>query len=696
MGFTRAEFDKPRLDMAPFLFYKIREPTYQGFYARVVQLIRTVPPIEPVEQDAPPPPATDPTSNTFGRFGRQGQLERQAPIRPIEDPNRRVHGPVYLFVAYDIERAFIEGFLFFPSMTKKAQKWPNHYFLGMAHRWMYRLIHGPDYRIARPRSSCSVRVQDRSLEMGCRTESSFRCMQSKRMHKKMGLFRRRKNRELYPAIYYRMYNLNLAHPAVRDFVHPTSLSVLHRNILPSDLDMFMGCRYMLVSPSQQYFYVLNRSMLTLFRSMGNEDITALCMRNRPPRLVVPVNRQYFRGFTNTRAVLEDGMLRVYSQYDPEAADELVYQVQAASESAEPPFALVLEDSGRLVVYDATNRVVSSNLFDQPSQPLEDDEYDPVKDRRERMLQLIAYLKLIRLYRLVQATSDADTLVQVGRQMDLLLANDQLPPYNSTEDYIARLEKLLGFLIRTRRILPGDPNQYGFSLDLTDANNKDNTRFDFDEEEQDAKEEKQRTRPFEMPALPELPSVPIASQLTPAQGVTDDADEHDPCDDIDDDTLREKCVDQREASFATQEGEVDQGLHDMEGALASGDLDVTDLRDLMEGDDVADIFGKLTADGVASSSSTSNAAGARYQCPIPRNVTYSRKHDMYCRLIALRESIRRAQRKLVVLEDTVAPIQKQSPTSLMDANAPRSSIPEYNATEDMQARLELLRTLLKKA
>ena len=664
MGMTREEFDKPRLEMAPFLYYQFRSKTYESMYNRIIEIMATLPiynedqPNDPPMEAPPPPPG--PNGESYGSM-------------------QRVFGPVYMFVAFDVEKAEIDCFLFFPSMTKQGKHIPNYHAMGLAHRWMHRLMTGPNYFIRRPQSSCNFRMD--ALLMGCRTDESYRCMQSKKRHKKMGLYRRKKNQDAYPAVYYRMYKINLNHGRVKPYVHPSSTDFLHRNILPGDMDMYVGCRYMLVSPNQKYFFIMGRSSLTLFRNLGNEDINALCARNRNPRFVVPVRRLYFRGYLNTYAIVQEGMLRVYSQYWEEDPEDVVFEIQAIQDGGQPPYALVLEDSGRLVMYDHRNEVVSSDVFDQPinrrGRAAFEDEYDAERDRRERMTQLVAYFKLIRLYREIPDLTQIVKTVE-GAPRELLLANDQVGEYSSKEDYVARLARLLEFLIASKRMKADDLHAYGFKVEFGGGQDQ--------------------PTPTVKSAVPNqvLNTKQSSSAKASQQPIapTTEEEPEDPCDKIEDDEAREACITKREEQEAASENTADNAQHALEARVMSGEATLDDIKDHMSQTQQKESAARSGVPPTAQPSSQNpnvqdRKAPVPLTCPVPLNQPYSRKHDMYCRLRYLQEALRRLNRPVHVIETRVE--KTMADAGLMISN---ESASEYNTNADRLQRLNIAKSALK--
>lgn len=702
-GLLRQEYDVPRLDLAPFLYYRIKVTSYSELISRILELLRTLP---PMDDKAPPEPA-----------------------RPedLDISLKRVHGPVYLFVAFDFEQRFLEGYLYFPSMTKDRQKWPSYHFLGLSHNWLYRLMYGPEYRMLRPWTNCSRRVRDprhtaqleqeriakeqelRSLkemvantgqtttqttnsspttteaseelavspekrikqleeeianmydvvksmgmQIGCRTESSYRCVQSKRSHKIMRIYRRGKKKEKYPAAYFRVYQLNLEDPRFAEYVEDNSMTSIRRDILPSEVEMFPGCRYMLVSQNRQYFMVLSNTWLAIFWNYGSEDLESLCRFNRNPSMSIAQRMIPFYGQSDTHLIIESGVLNIYSDiFDDEYN---VFSRSVVAEGARSPFAMVLQNDGSLVIYDTKNTVVSvddgfvtSSIYD-PNNPFIDD-YDPVADYRQRIINLIAYLRLYNLYR--EVLENKDTLPQ---DVAMYVLDDRIPPYNSETDYRERLRNLVNFLIAK-----------GYSNLVEQAVDPSASVLS------------------EVAATPDVdkvqtpPSAP-ASGLWKIPGALDpnqDADQP-ACEGLEDEELAD-CLDNQENALVAEEQQTDANAE-------AGEYELIDSEDPMaaavsteapssDSGEVRD-FSREDYDRLFAACRVSSA-----------KETYIQNQDLYCRVIALKEYLR--QRGYQVMHEART-------TSTNDGGVSfANGIQDYNQPIDFASRLQATRNLFPK-
>lgn len=705
-GITRDEYDTERLTKAPFLYYNIRVQQFADLHKEVIRLLQELPIYNP-ESDEPPKTAPPPE-----------------PYRGIDvDPKRRLYGPVYMMVAYDIEARFINAYLYIPSMTKEGKKWPNYHFLGVAHRWMHRLLFNPAYFILRPQTSCGIRISDnRAFQMGCRTEDSYSCKQSNRMHKRMKLYKKKKNQDAYPAIYYRNYEIDLTTRSLRDYVHPNSLATLQLNILPSDINMFIGCRYMLVSPNNEYFYMLMPSFVSLFRATAKLPIPISCMGI--PRSI-PINTRYFSGMYNTTLILEDGHLVVSSAIRKDDDEEEKVRIKVVKGTKIPAScAMVLQNNGTLVVYDSNNEVVSDNIMD-----LEDwgDEYDPVKDRRERMINLIAYLKLIRLYKDIP---DLDTLIaSEGTPEDAnpILNYDKLDAYDSKIDYVKRLEMLLDLLTKTGRLKPDDPNKYGFAV-ITDSDRQDKTTFEYSKynaEFEPLPEQRNISNVFSSVkniAKDVTNLLPIDKQLE--KNVNEEDPEQDICGKVEyDDKKFEKCEDdlaKMERDAIKQADKNRFAIEQKYGAATYNNIDTIESSSLSDLENLKkqNLCGNVGVgpDGMPYSKETIDQfrrdnpdlcenenenededmnleldlktpdISRKYKCPVPLREPYTMKHDMYCRLKSLQNSIRKKKRQLYVITDEIEDGEYRDRGIQIKYNKEVNN-DDYNYQKDRQERIE---------
>jgi hypothetical protein len=605
-AFLRSEYDKPRLEMAPFLYYKFHVSTYDEYVNTLLTLLRNLPLYDDLDPSKPP---TSPEPLPEAKKDQTFAYETTG----YPDLTRRIFGPVYSFVAWDPERKNIEAYLFLPSMTKKGMPWPNYYFLGMCHNWMWRILYGPTYNL-KAYGACKMRPNGYPMEFGCRTETSLSCVQSKKTHRRMGIFRRKKNRASYPAAYFRAYEINLRDARISGYVNNNSLYKLQRNILPGGIDMFTGCRYMLISPNQRFFYILGRSRLTVFQNLGTEDVANLCLRNRNPRQVIALRSLFFMGGKKTRLLLEDDSINIYAD-DENGVENIVLSLPAAMEAAKPPFALVLTDDGRMVVYDSANKAVSSNMFDDEFQ----DEYDPVLDRKMRLLNMVAYLRLLGLYK----ETPVDVVNKIREENpDLLpLFDESIPPFNSNYDYTIRLQTLVMHLQERGYLRRDDSLYYLLTATIPEP-----------EEDLELPPAKQS-----MGLLPPPPGSGgsirdkikglASSSSQPADQTAaggGEEEEVDPTENMTDD--------ERIAYYEKLDKEIDDAEKKQE----------EDLQKLEDDGDLGAAMDAFRKNAPRTSSTTAAPTAGVVMtpappiCPVPRGAEYSKRDDMYCRMQALRK------------------------------------------------------------
>lgn len=490
MGLTRDDYDEYRLNRAPFLCYEFKATDAMDMTNKVLMLLRDLPIPDPetggvtmrpsAEVHAKMPAASTTSNVPITMNGVQDPwAPTGAPKVPIydrlgiTDPSKRVYGPAYIFAAMDQtrtptgRRGGLECHLFLPSMTKDARPWPTYHYLGMCHRWMYRLIFSPPYRMWKPKGTCVFSdTYDKTFFVGCRTDADdpkdptlanvpvgrtpmYDCVSSKKSHKKMRIYKKGRRREGYPAAYFRVYRINLENENVAPYINPNSFTYLQRNMLPTDMEMFVGCRYMLMSPNFKYFLILGSDRLSLYENVGKEDIVDLCLRGRSPRTILPIKITFFGGGYDTRLVFEENLLNIYSKEYEGAEEKLVFSAAAVSQMAKKPIVLMLTDSGTLVSYDSENKLVGTGdlLGTVAMGP-----YDPNEDYRQRLINLIAYLRLVGRYKEEQPI-DPNSVVPL-KAPEIVFEN--IPPFNSSINYVERLKQLVESMRGKGSLTASDP------------------------------------------------------------------------------------------------------------------------------------------------------------------------------------------------------------------------------------------------
>lgn len=326
-GLRQSDYLTPRLESAPFLYFKFSVSTYEELLDTVITTISKISPnganfqagnIRPRDftpqefmrsQQAAAGAATGATSAgaaaTASAVASSAQKGARAPpIYEINGPDERlVYGPIFIMSAYDFQEQLIEAYLYFPSMTKDMKPWNNYNVLGANHSWMYRILYNYQYRFI-PYSSCSNHIGkrppedtintlikykkslDASVDMsknpgviksvddsysygftqGCVTKDFDKnsCMQTDTVHRGMGIFKDGMNSGGYPAVYFTTYKINLKDKRIVDLINQNSFESIQRNILCEGTEMYSGCQYNLISPNQKYFLTLGNFSFVLY------------------------------------------------------------------------------------------------------------------------------------------------------------------------------------------------------------------------------------------------------------------------------------------------------------------------------------------------------------------------------------------------------------------------------------------------
>jgi hypothetical protein len=464
IGLLRYEYsERNRMTNAPFYTVKIRAKNYADMLNQIIDAIKA-------SNDPPPQAASD------------------APTAPT--PRM---GPVYMAAARDFEKNYIECFLFWPNVNKTTRnKYSNNYERGVSNRWMRRLFMTDMYKLKNAPPICSYRdIFDESVSMyapqlpmsppatrrraatliqcnpqtyvttnplnkpgdpisfmyGCRTDKSARCVASSSDHKRMGIYSDKKKAFHYPSVYFHVYKINPNDPRVAEYIAKDSPVDPVRNLLPAGLDLFVGCKSMLVSDNKEYCFAVGNKRLGIYKNMTREE----CGKTLIPRF-----ERKFKGMDKTRLRIEDNMIAVYSSDGAKGNEVVVYYLQIAQEEAQYPLTLMLENTGALVVYDRADKrsvVIDENGALDPSlqnldyinQNLQGramDGFDLIEEKRDRLSNFNAYLKLINAY--VVDVSGIDLAASNIPLPQLVL--QVMPPYDEKEDYIRRWNLWLDYLI----------------------------------------------------------------------------------------------------------------------------------------------------------------------------------------------------------------------------------------------------------
>lgn len=778
LGMTRDEYDSYRLNSAPFLSYYFQAKSTKEMHERIIQLISDLPipnnegvlvPSESLQKVSGDDlntkevlaanNASDTTSlipeynannnnndsfsiipeyNTVPEYNVQttytnntssvGQEKPKIPVHDrlgITDP-RRCYGPAYLILATDKFTFSLECYLYFPSMTKDARPWPSYHYFGACHRWMYRMLYSPKYHFMRPRGNCFRTAPDFVIPTGCTATSGYWCVQSKRTHKKMRIYRKAKKIQAYPAAYFSAFRLNIEHPQLKQYFNPNSFTHVQRNVLPADMEMFVGCRYMLISENRKYFYVLGRSTLTLYLNTGSLDIVTLCLMGMiPSAFMVPQKIHSWFGGYSTRMAIEGTTLNIYTTYYPNGSEYPVYSINIGSEKAVLPIAIVLDNDGELQVYDRNNEAVGtvnlkgSTMFG---------EYDPDADYRQRLINLIAYLKLVNRYK-ETPVYDPNAGEAVPLQAPDIIYQE-VPLYDSSVDYVGRLTQLIDVLRNNGKLTREDPLFHGkyqpptpevivpeivVSPEVAVLKNPSlaatvptmssgnslgdifRTGFDFDMAELERK------------------SGMVMKVPTNPTGVSSGDNENDPPDPVisaetDNDAMAKIDTEEAKATFEETTQETKQALADLKtelaGLKAKETGKVQNQKEEHEGDyqgptETGIFFGAREAlMGTLQAKGTEIQSVRRPSCPLQAGA-YNAIDDFYCRLMSLRTFIRSQKPSakdepsddpyLRLLGDPQTMVSREViPQAIIDTQLPpQTGIQPYDPSNDYRARIDVL-------
>ena len=501
--------------------------------------------------------------------------------------NKNVYGPVYFLVAQDSTNKSFEGFLYFPSMRKNKTRYRNYIELGISHRWMHTLLYSRTYArtpvelIAKKREHTKCETYNYSLQKqenktrdkfknfisglfnvskfimvgdpikyGCRTNTSSNdtniaraCMESEEILKEQGTFKDgsgyhkdtdmdygtdviSSEKAYYPAVYYHTYQIDTSKPSFAPYMNNAGFDNLQLNILVSDLDMYYGCNYMLISPNNRIMLNLNKNMFALFinsqsintskvivksQDRLNRNLELLLQklnikRNFPP-LKLPSQMQTdvsintldgafafpdlkkacydnpkltdgllilkkfnIKGNGN-RYVIENKTLNVYT-LDEGDIEDIGYSIEVVDTNSEsqPPYALLLDNTGRLRVYDNNDKEVTSpkltQAFAYNGQPDENglininqnkitdkndieqcffnnEGYNAAKNYRCRLLNLIAYLQFKGLLKDLIGFQNNENPDENIQQFKIIY--EKVAIYNSSEDYVRRIIELVDYI-----------------------------------------------------------------------------------------------------------------------------------------------------------------------------------------------------------------------------------------------------------
>ena len=505
-----------------------------------------------------------------------------------------IYGPVYFLIAQDPNDGSFEGFLYFPSMTKFKTRYRNYIELGIFHRWMHTLLYSRTFARTpvglipkkRENTKCEtynytsqqyvgsndkilkfiskllktsryLKIGD-PLKYGCRTNTTSgnvdiarKCMESEEILREQGTFKDGSGyhadtgmdygtdvisaeKSYYPAVYFHTYKLDTTKPSFAPYMNSNGFENLQLNIMVSDMDMFYGCDYMLISPNSRIMLNLNKNYFALFINSASINPARVIIPNNnrlnakleelmkrlhitkyanllkfknklPPQLPpkpieIPSNpltgplafedlnktcydnprftdklltlRKYNINGTGNRFVVEKTNLNIYTLDDGDVEDiGFTIEIVNPKVESQPPYALLLDNTGRLRVYDNNDKEVTSpkltEAFAYDGQPNENgtdnlkeptiqndvdefnkcyfggEPYNPSKNYRCRLLNLIAYLQFRGLLKDLIGYQDPENLDENIQNFKIMY--EKVATYNSTEDYVRRIIDLVNYI-----------------------------------------------------------------------------------------------------------------------------------------------------------------------------------------------------------------------------------------------------------
>ena len=401
---------------------------------------------------------------------RELNAKASATSRPRVFTNA-LHGPFVALLANDNSSKSISVVLYAPSHSRDGLVQPNYDALGRAHRWLFRLMTGPAYKIDDPRffstngSLSHVRTclgaPETTRDTGaCETTTTYvacGCIGgsgcSPRFKYRSANLKRAQQTDIYVA-----YEIRLDHPAIAGLVSRAANSprALLRNTLPESAEMRQGMAGALVSPNGAY--------AALITARGGLRVNGVVVLPCPPGRIAG-------------SVTIDGKNLALQTV---GGDPIAEMVVAEGSNVKSPVTLVLKSNGQFAVYDAANADVTSAAVegvnaaireDDPTAGRSDgsgydgdspDDWDPVADYRWRIEGLLNWLRardLLYNYDVNADTIDKSALLgALGQSSGLAWGTydiSAMPPYDPSVNYTERLLALAAVLRRAGLDVPSD-------------------------------------------------------------------------------------------------------------------------------------------------------------------------------------------------------------------------------------------------
>jgi hypothetical protein len=367
-----------RLNKAPFLSFKITAQTFDAFMKELLNNLKGI------------TPASESKTSVHSFKG--------------VDP-KPLYGPVYMLCGLNMDTNNIEAMVYLPSMQKNGKPWESYPMLCYFHRWMYILLYSSGFSV-KPVGACVKRLPDTgsALVMGCYSTTG-KCVQKIDTLKQMGIYDKKKNQEYtsdspatygYPIAFMRSYMLNPADTRIEALFNGNGFPDLQLNALVPDFEVLAGCNFILVSRSYTYFMMLESKQISIYKNKIGSKIVARCSEGGDLRREGDLVRSMkFPGGWQTRMIIEETTLNVFSKSNKTGSESIVMSLQLVQNTSEvaQPIALVLEDDGKLVVYDKDSKNITGGelgemkplLPSAPSPTLA--MYDPRADREQRLKDL---------------------------------------------------------------------------------------------------------------------------------------------------------------------------------------------------------------------------------------------------------------------------------------------------------------------
>lgn len=364
-------------------------------------------------------------------INRYEPFEASLPELPVPEGVAwfQLNGPVYMFMrnwGFAISCRII-----FPSMSKEGQPLLNYDNLGKAHRWVERLMGSGSYLGGTRCNQACVSTPE--------TLTKYR----------LGFPTCKRNRFFMPCGYinskfkknekvdnYSVYSVNLENPNIRKYFQNSRIKSILYNILPSEWDMYVGPRYMLISENRKYYLILMPNLLGVFTNV------AFGKRGMSGKYLYGIR---FRGIP-TKVVIESGVLTIYGEDPTSDNDDILSRIEL-NKGGQQPMALFLHDNGKLSLFDGNNKNVldfdkMNNLFDRSEEEMILAGYDPEVDYRERIIRLLHWLKARNLISTLILPNDDRVLKALQIEYEDLKPDSVFDPKVNYEERVHALVDML--------------------------------------------------------------------------------------------------------------------------------------------------------------------------------------------------------------------------------------------------------------